>query len=281
MTLAQLMQIVVAITLIEMMITTGLKVTYSQLTAVATNWRLVGWAFLANYLCVPAAAVGLLLMFPTSPSVTAGFLILAVCPGGPYGPPFTMFARGNIAAAVGVMVLLAASSALLAPFLLASLLPLMTGDEPLQVNSIKLVITLLATQLLPLCVGLGIRHWWSPLADKLEKPAELTSKLLNVFSTGLVLFAQFHTLSGIRPIVFAGMLALLLFSFAAGWLAGGPAGDKRRSMTLVTSLRNVAVSLVIATSAFPGTSATTAVVAYALVEITGALLLAIWWGRHP
>ncbi|MDB5335970.1 MAG: Sodium Bile acid symporter family protein [Planctomycetaceae bacterium] len=281
MTLDKLMQIAVAITLIEMMITIGLKVTYSQLAAVATNWRLVAWAFLANYVCVPAAAIGLLLLFPTSSAITAGFLILAVCPGGPYGPPFTMFARGNIAAAVGVMVLLAGSSAVLAPLLLASLLPLMTGAEPLQVNSAKLVVILLATQLLPLCVGLSIRHWWSPLADRLEKPAQFTSKVLNVFSTGLVLFVQFHTLSGIRPIAFAGMLALLLFSFAAGWLAGGPAGDGRRSMTLVTSLRNVAVSLVIATSAFPGTSATTAVVAYALVEITGSLLLAVWWGRRP
>lgn len=281
MKLDQWIQIVVVATLVEMMMTTGLGVTLAQLANVVTNWKLVGAAAVANYVYVPLAAVGLLWLAQPSPPVVAGFLILAVCPGSPYGPPFTQFARGNVAAAVGVMVLLAGSSALIAPLLLSFLLPLLTGNQPLHVNSLEMVITLLVTQFLPLCLGMGIRHRWPKLAGRLEIPAQNISKVMNLFSTGLILFAQFPTLLAIRPIAFAGMLVLLLISFAAGWLAGGSAGDYRKSMTLVTSLRNVAVSLVIAASAFPGTSAMSAVVAYALVEITGALVLAIWWGRRP
>ena len=52
---------------------------------------------------VVALAVGLLLLFrPHSldpehfPLVAAGFLIAAVCPGAPYGPPFTRMAGGNV-----------------------------------------------------------------------------------------------------------------------------------------------------------------------------------------
>ncbi len=280
MTLDQLIQLVVVATLMEMMITAGLGVTLAQLSAVATNWRLVGSAFLANYVCVPLVTILLLWFSAPSPSVVAGFLILAVCPGGPYAPPFTMFARGNVAAAVGLMVLLAGSSAILAPLLLSILLPLMSGDQPLHVNPLRLVLTLLVTQLLPLCVGLGIRRWLPALAFKLENPAQLLSKIMNVCSSGLIVYAQFSTLARIPPLAFAGMLTLLLVSFGVGWLAGAPAGDQRKSMTLLTSLRNVAVCLVIATSAFPGTSATSAVVAYALVEITGALILAVLWGRR-
>lgn len=280
MTLDRFVQLVVVVTLVEMMITTGLGVTLSELFRVASNFRLVSSAFIANYLCVPAAAVFLLYLIPSSPTVTAGFLILAVCPGGPYGPPFTMFAKGNFAAAVSLMVLLACSSTIIAPLMLSVLLPMMTGDQPLQINSRAMIITLLATQVLPLSIGLGMRHKWPVLAERLLLPAQNVSKVMNLFSTGLILYAQFHTLVAIRPIGFAGMIALLLVSFAAGWLAGAPAGDNRKSMTLITSLRNVAVSLVIATSAFPGTTAATAVLAYALFEITGALLLAIWWGRR-
>ena len=280
MTLDQLIQIVVVTTLVEMMITSGLGVTLAQLAEVATNWRLVSSAFLANYLCVPLATICLVGLVQPAPAVTAGLLVLAVCPGGPYGPPFTLFARGNVPAAVGLMVLLAGSSAVLAPLLLSCLLPLMTGDQPLQVNPVNMVLTLLVIQLLPLCIGMAIRRGWTTVADRLEQPAQRISKLLNCISTGLILFAQFNLLAGIRPIAFAGMLALVVISWAAGWLAGAPAGDNRKSMTLVTSLRNVAVGLVIATSAFPGTSAMTAVVAYALVEVTGSLLLAIWWGRR-
>ncbi len=45
----------------------------------------------------------------------------------------------------------------------------------------------------------------------------------------------------------------------------------------MTSLRNV--GLVIATSAFPGSAAVTAVTAYGIVEILGSPRLAVAWGR--
>jgi BASS family bile acid:Na+ symporter len=75
------------------------------------------------------------------------------------------------------------------------------------------------------------------------------------------------------------MLALLLASWAAGWLLGGPGVDARKAMTLTTSLRNVGVGLVIATGAFAGTPAVTAVLVYGLFEVVGSLLLALGWAR--
>ena len=168
MTAAQFINILVPITLIEMMIAIGLGVSFAELAAVARNWRLVTKAALANYLCVPVVTVGLLLLFhPADPMVPAGFLILAVCPGAPFGPGCTKLAKGNVAAAVGLMVMLAGSSAIAAPVLLYLLLPLMSGSESLQVDAAKIVVTLLVTQLAPLCLGLGVRHWLPGLANRL------------------------------------------------------------------------------------------------------------------
>src|SRR5262249_17015554 len=129
MTVDQLINVLVTVTLIEMMAAIGLGVTFGDLAGVARNGRLVGGAALANYVCVPAATVGLLLLFDPHPMVAAGFLILAVSPGAPYGPPLTALARGNVAIAIGLMVILAGSSAVLAPILLHYLLPLVSGNE--------------------------------------------------------------------------------------------------------------------------------------------------------
>jgi BASS family bile acid:Na+ symporter len=107
MTIDQLINVLATVTLFEMMVTIGLGVTFADVVAVARNWQLVGKAALANYVCVPAAAVALLLLFHANPYVAAGFLIAAVCPGAPYGPPFTGMAKGNVAASVGLMILLA------------------------------------------------------------------------------------------------------------------------------------------------------------------------------
>src|SRR5262245_23924482 len=117
MTMDQLINLLVTITLIEMMVAIGLGVRLVDLIGVARNGWLVGGAVLANYVCVPAATVGLLLLFDAHAKVAAGFLILAVCPGAPYGPPFVAIAKGNVAVGVGLMVILAGSSAILAPIL--------------------------------------------------------------------------------------------------------------------------------------------------------------------
>jgi BASS family bile acid:Na+ symporter len=280
MTMDLLINVLVTVTLIEMMVAIGLGVTFGDLVGVARNWRLVGRAALANYLCVPAATVALLLLFDAHPMVAAGFLILAACPGAPFGPPFTALAKGNMAVSVGLMVILAGSSAVVAPILLHYLLPLVSRDEALTVDATKIVATLLATQLVPLCVGVAVRQWCPALADRLEKPANLVSKALSLVVVGLILVAQFHLLTEIRPRGVVGMLALLIACWAAGWLLGGPQTDSRKALTLTTALRNVGVGLVIATGSFAGTPAVTATLVYGLFEVIGSLLLAVWWGRR-
>lgn len=280
MTAAGIIQILVPITLIEMMFAIGLGVSLTELRTAARNWRLTTKVALANYVCVPAVTVGLLLLFhPVDLMVPAGFLILAVCPGAPFGPSCTRIANGNVAAAVGLMVLLAASSALVAPLLLHFLLPLMSGSKTLHVDAVKIVVTLLVTQLAPLCLGLGIRYWLPGLVNKLQAPANLLSAILNLATFGMVLVVYYPLLAEIRLRGYAGMLVLLLSSWAAGWLLGGPGSDNRRALALTTSLRNVGVGLVIATSSFSGTAAVTAVLAYGILEIVGSLLLALAWSR--
>src|SRR5262249_26558153 len=129
MTMDQVINALVTVTLIEMMAVVGLGVTVADLVGVAGNWRLMGRAALADYVCVPAATVALLFLFQAHQLTAAGFLILAVCPGAPFGPPVTAVAKGDQAVAIGLMVILAGSSAILAPILLYILLPVVTGND--------------------------------------------------------------------------------------------------------------------------------------------------------
>jgi BASS family bile acid:Na+ symporter len=274
-----LINLLCAVTLFEMMVSIGMGVTFADLIGVARNGRLIGLAALANYVCVPAAAVGLVLLFHAHALVAAGFLIAAVCPGAPYGPPFTGMAKGNVARAVGLMAILAGSSALVAPLLLRFLLPITSGDEPLQINVVKMVSTLLLAQFLPLCIGLGIRHWRPALAVRLKKPANLTSLVLNLATFGVILGVQWGMLMEVPLRGYLGMLALVLVAAGAGWLLGGPGTENRTAMTMATGVRNVGVSLVIATSSFAGTKAVTAATAFAIFQTIVMALVALSWGR--
>src|SRR5262245_52274363 len=106
----QVINVLVTITLIQLMVTIGLGITFAEMARVARNWGLVARAALANYVLVPATTVGVLLLFHSPALVSAGFLVAAVCPGAPYGPPFTGMAKGNVPISIALMVMLAGSS---------------------------------------------------------------------------------------------------------------------------------------------------------------------------
>jgi predicted Na+-dependent transporter len=77
MSLDRVINILVTITLIEMMVLVGLRVRFAELAQTAGNWRLVARAAVANYVLVPAVTVALLMLFHASAMVAAGFLVLA------------------------------------------------------------------------------------------------------------------------------------------------------------------------------------------------------------
>ena len=282
MTLDSLVKLVVTVAVIEMMVTVGLGVAVADVMAVVRDGRLLTRAALANYVCVPAATAVLLMIFGAHPMVAAGFLVLAVCPGAPFGPPMAVLAGGNEALSVGWMTILAVTSAVIAPASLYLLLPWVAGTQAMTVDAVyRMMGTLIGIQLLPLGVGLGIRHFRPGMADRILGPALRLGKVLNVIAIVLVVAAYYDLLLEVRLKGLMGMLILLMVSLAAGWFLGGRSVEHRKTLALTTSLRNVGVGLVIATDAFGGTPAVTAVLAYGIVGIIGSLLIARSWGLRP
>ena len=281
MSIDQFVNLLAAITLIEMMITLGLGVNASDVVAIGKRPDLLFRALIANYVLVPLVAVALLLGFHATPMVAAGFLVAAVCPGAPYAPPFTAMAKGNVIISVGLMVVLAASSAILAPLLLGFLLPLVAGNASVNINVVKMIRTLLGAQLLPLSVGLWIRHSHPRLAEKLKKPAGTLSLLLNLLLLTVIISVQFQTLAQIRLRAYVAMLCLVVGTLLAGRLASVRGADEIvKGLVLTTAVRNVGVSLVIATASFPGTAAITATTAFAIFQTIVIALIAYLWGRY-
>jgi BASS family bile acid:Na+ symporter len=277
--LDQLINVLVAVTLVEMMLATGLSVRTGEVFHVVRDRNLNMRAGLANYVAVPPAAVALLLSVEPDPPVAAGVLILAVCPGASYAPPMTAFARGATATAVGLMIILAASSIVVSPFLLFCLLPVTTGEANLQLDPLSLLGTITLTQLLPLCCGLAISHWRPDWAKMWLASATSTGKVLNAASLTAILVSQFSRLVQIRPDAILCMLLLLGISLGAGWSAGGRRGQDRRAVAVTTVIRNVGLGLVIASSTYAGTPVVATVLIYGIMQLAISLLVALRWRR--
>jgi BASS family bile acid:Na+ symporter len=257
--------------LVAIMYAMGLRVEIDQVVDSTRKFRLVALSILANFVFVPVATIAVLMWFRADPLVSTGFLILAVCPGAPMGPPFAAIARGNVAFATGLMVLLAALSAVVSPVLLRLLLARLLPASDLNIDYLAIVWTLLIGQVLPLAIGLAMHLGAPKLAQSLAKPVNTVGTVLLLFAIGLMLLREFEGLSMIRARGWAGMVLLLLAYLAIGWLCGGPALATRKSLALTTAVRNAAVALVIVAGNFTNTPATTAVIAFALLSIFGTL----------
>jgi BASS family bile acid:Na+ symporter len=278
---AVLVELLTVSALIAMMLSMGLKVKVEEVAASIRKLRLVVAGLVANYVLVPAVTIALLYLFGTDVMVSVGFLILAVCPGAPVGPPFAATAKGDTTYATGQTVMLAAMSALLSPVLLGALLPRLLPASELHIDYAAIIGTLLVSQMLPLGIGLGIHHYAPKLAGKVAKPLGLVANILLMGAVVLMLVNEFESLAAIRPRGWLGMLLLLSASLGIGWTFGGPGRRTRKALAVITASRNAAVALVIVSNNFAGTAAVTAVIAFALVSILATLGAAILFATIP
>lgn len=267
--------------LVAMMLSMGFKVTFADVAASMRNPRLVVNGLLANFVLAPAAAAALLYLFDASPLVSAGFLILAVCPGAPLGPPFTAVAKGDVSYATGQMVVLAGMSALLSPALLKLTLPWLFPAGDLKIDYLVIVETLLVSQMLPLGIGLSLHRLAPRFTGRIVKPVGLVGNLLLAGVVAAVLVQQYESLASVRPRGWVAMALLLTATIGAGWVCGGPARATRKALSVTTAVRNAAVALVIVSGNFAGTVAVTAVVAYAIASIFATLGFAFLLATVP
>jgi BASS family bile acid:Na+ symporter len=268
---AFLVNLLTLVGLVAIMLSMGLKVTFAEVMASARQLRLVLLSLAANFVLVPVVAIGLRYLFAPHPMVSVGFLILAVCPGAPAGPPFATIAKGDVPYAIGQMVILSGLSAILSPVLLGLMLPRLLPDSDLSIDYLAIVRSLLVAQILPLLIGLAIHHWAPRLTERIAGPVGQFANFVLLGVLVLLLVKEHETLATIRLRGWTGMFFLLAASLGIGWLCGGPALATRKSLALTTAVRNAAVGLVIVSTNFADTPAVTAVVAYALVSIFATL----------
>jgi bile acid:Na+ symporter, BASS family len=265
--------ILVSFTIAEMMFAIGLQLTFSKLAASITESPgLVINALLANFILVPAITLLVIRIFHIPLYAAAGLMILGAAPAAPYGPPFTAIARGNLAFSTALMVLLAGTSAFMTPLILHLSFPYIdSAGLFIHVDAGKLIGTLFFIQLFPLCLGLSFGQWLPKTTSLLRKPAGLLSAILNSLMIVCIGCLQLRVFSEIRLTEIIFTLLLVTAGLYAGWMLGFPVKENRKSLSIITAMRNMSLSMAIAASSFPASPVVTTVLIYSFVAGSGVL----------
>jgi BASS family bile acid:Na+ symporter len=250
--IAAYMMKVVMVSVIFLMLGVGLSTAFGQVIAVARQVRLIGIGVLANFIVVPVLICLSLVWLPLSPDVKIGIMLMAAAPIAPMAPPFVGMARGNVAYAVGLMTIIALLSVPLMPLILDFALPKST--EGVVLDPMQIIKTLLIAQLIPISVGMTIRHVSPKWAERLLKFVPRIGQFGLIAGVGLLLAkdtTQILSLGLLPHLVMALMVIGSLF--IGDWMLIGETDDNRRSLAVLTAIRNVPLAFLIAGENFPDT----------------------------
>ena len=262
--------IVALIMLISLTFGAGLDVNREHLIAVLKNVSLLVRAVLANFVIVPFLGWLLYKLFRLPPLVGTGFLLMAIAPGVPFVLSSVRKKGGGLSLAVERAIFLPLFSVVTVPLTAKLVLPTQTSAElPLG----RFVVTLLLFQVLPLLIGIVIGERAPSIASRLKRIAGLVF-FVTLLLVVVLLAPKF--ISSVAAVYGShGMLAMLCLSvlaMATGWLLGGPAREDQRILGIGTTLRNIGLCLVIATTSFHEPLVTASVLTYLLIQFIVATI---------
>ena len=107
---------------VSSMLAVGLSLTIGQIVAPLRNGKLVFFALLANFVLMPATALGIARLLRLDQPLGVALLLLGAAAGAPFLPKLAGIAKGNLAFAVGLMVLLMVLTVAYMPLVLPLLL---------------------------------------------------------------------------------------------------------------------------------------------------------------
>jgi predicted Na+-dependent transporter len=244
---------VIMVSVMFLMLGAGLNIEFRQVIDLAKRLRIVVLGVIANFLIVPLLIYLCIAWLPFSPDIKIGIMLMAAAPIAPMAPtPFVEKAKGDVVYSVGLMVIVAILSIVLTPLILSISIPKSLGGVAL--DPIQIVKTLLMVQLIPICVGMVIRHISSTWAQKLLKFIPRIGQIGLIVGVGLLFVQQGSQMLRMGFLVYLIMLFLVIVSlFVGDWMLIGESGERRRALAISTAIRNIPLAFLIATENFPDT----------------------------
>ena len=266
---------IIMMSVMFLMLGAGLNIEFRQVIELFKRFRLVVLGVLANFLIVPLLTYLCIAWLPFSADIKIGIMLMAAAPIAPMAPaPFVEKARGDVVYSVGLMVLIAILSIVLTPLILSISIPKSVGGVSL--DPIQIVKTLLMVQLIPICVGMVVRHISPTWAQKLLKYIPRIGQIGLIIGVGSLFIKQAAQMLSMGFLVYFIMLFLTIISLLVGDLIlVGESGKKRRALAVSTAIRNIPLAFLIAGENFPDT----VVAPVALVFSAFTMLLSIAYGK--
>ena len=230
----------------------GLGLTLNDFKRVFVEPKAVILGLIAQFIVLPIIGFLLAMIFPLSPELAVGVMIIAACPGGPTSNMVTYLVKGNVA----LSITLTAMSSLITVFTIPLVVNLamqnfMGEAAALQLPFLKTVIQIAVITFIPVTIGMLIHNYTPQVAAKLEKSVKWFSLFfLGLIIAGLLLKERDNVL-GFFFQVGGVTLTLNLLTMALGYaiaILGKLNQSSAKAITVEVGIQNGTLAIAVATT---------------------------------
>ena len=230
----------------------------------------------SQIILLPIIAFILVKLWPVSPELAIGVMIIAAAPGGVTSNILTSFARGDVALSISLTAIISLLSVITVPFIILTSITLIS-DSSLDINIslTNMAISMFLIVTVPVIIGMIFRKFLSNAAIKFEPIAKKVSAVLFVIVLLGAILAEkdnivtYFAQAGLITLVLNVVMMIIAY-YVAQLLASG--AKQKKCITIECGLQNGTLAIFVATSIFGGGMYVVPAATYSLIMFATSLI---------
>ena len=158
----------------------GLTLTLADFKRVISLPKATAIGLINQLILLPLFGLLVVTIFPLSPALTVGLLLLAFCPGGSTSNMISYLAKADVALSVTLTAISSLVTVITIPIFMGLAINKFMGNEA-SLNVLGIILPMFAIAIVPVVIGMIIR-------EKSHKTAKAIEKILAPFSIGFFVF---------------------------------------------------------------------------------------------
>ena len=231
---------------------------------------------ISQIILLPIIAFILVKIWPISPELAIGVMIIAAAPGGVTSNILTSFARGDVALSISLTAVISLLSVITVPFIIVTSLSLLDSETISQnISLASMAISMFLIVTVPVILGMIFRRFASNAAIKFEPIAKKISiGLFIIVLLGAILAEKDNIVSyfadaGLITLALNVIMMIVAF-YVAQLLATGNA--QKKCIAIECGLQNGTLAIFVGTTLFGGGAFVIPAATYSLIMFATSLI---------
>jgi len=213
-----LTEVILPLALALIMFGMGLGLTTNDFTRLFKNPLAIVMGLIGQLVAMPLLALGLCYLLNLPTPIAIGLMILAACPGGTMSNVVSQLAKANLALSVSLTAASTAISIITTPFIIGFAMSQFAPADDATFSILTTSLGLFFITLVPVAIGIWLRHFKSDFAIKAEPFFRRFSLFFMLMMIAALVIKERDLLVSSFNDVFWACIALNIGSMVVGWL---------------------------------------------------------------